>query len=155
VVRPALADGAVVVMDRFVASPLVQFGVVADRMNAELGAGELESLAVWATGRLRADVSILLDRAPATGEDPAPKAPPGVAGEEHVRVQRLLTRMAAAEPHRYVVVDADGEPAEVAARVAAGLAPVLEPAAGRAPEEAPVGPPEERIEAAGEPEVRP
>ncbi|MEK6443220.1 bifunctional MFS transporter/dTMP kinase [Pseudonocardia sp. T1-2H] len=155
VVRPALADGAVVVMDRFVASPLVQFGVVADRMNAELGAGELESLAVWATGRLRPDVSVLLDRAPATGEDPAPKTPPGVAGEEHVRVQRLLTRMAAAEPHRYVVVDADGEPAEVAARVAAGLAPVLKPAAGRAPDDALVGPPEERIEAAGEPEVRP
>jgi dTMP kinase len=63
--------------------------------------------------------------------------------------------MAAAEPHRYVVVDADGAPAEVAARVAAGLAPVLEPAAGRTPEEVPVGPPEERIEAAGEPEVRP
>jgi dTMP kinase len=78
-----------------------------------------------------------------------------VAGEEHVRVQRLLTRMAAAEPHRYVVVDADGEPAEVAARVAAGLAPVLKPAAGRAPEKAPVGPPEERIKAAaGEPETR-
>ncbi|MCW0215082.1 MAG: thymidylate kinase [Pseudonocardia sp.] len=154
VVRPALAAGSVVVMDRFVASPLVQFGVAADRMNAELGAGELESLAAWATGRLRADVSVLLDRAPVTDGDPASKPPPGVAGEEHVRVQRLLTRMAAAEPHRYVVVDADGDPAEVAARVAAGLAPVLKPARGRAPEKAPVGPPEERIAAAGEPEAR-
>src|SRR5699024_7254668 len=42
-----------------------------------------------------------------------------------VRVRRLLTHMAAAEPHRYVVVDADGPPDEVAERVAAGLAPLL------------------------------
>ncbi len=49
---------------------------------------------------------MLLDRAPA---EAAPQAG-GLAGEEHVRVQRLLTRMAAAEPHRYVVVDADGSP---------------------------------------------
>jgi predicted NBD/HSP70 family sugar kinase len=35
--------------------------------------------------------------------------------------------MAAAEPHRYVVVDADGSPDEVAERVAAGLAPLLPP----------------------------
>jgi dTMP kinase len=48
-----------------------------------------------------------------------------LVGEEHVRVQRLLTRMAAAEPHRYVVVDADGSPDEVAERVFRGLEPVL------------------------------
>ena len=46
-------------------------------------------------------------------------------GEEHVRVQRLLTRMAAAEPHRYLVVDADGPADEVAQRVYDGLRPVL------------------------------
>ena len=46
-------------------------------------------------------------------------------GEEHLRVRRLLTRMAAAEPHRYVVVDADGPPDEVARRVLAALTPVL------------------------------
>ena len=51
-------------------------------------------------------------------------------------MQRLLTRMAAAEPHRYVVVDADGAPDEVAERVFAGLRPVLPEAArgsGRRP----------------------
>ena len=42
-----------------------------------------------------------------------------------MRVQRLLTRMAAAEPHRYVVVDADGSADEVAERVFAGLRSVL------------------------------
>jgi dTMP kinase len=121
VIRPALAAGAVVVVDRFLASPLVQFGVAADRARSELDPGELESLAVWATGRLRPDVSVLLDRAPA-GIVPAAS---GLPGEEHIRVQRLLTRMAAAEPHRYVVVDADGSPDDVAERVFTGLQPVL------------------------------
>ncbi|WP_219417153.1 bifunctional MFS transporter/dTMP kinase [Pseudonocardia nigra] len=121
VIRPALSSGAVVVVDRFLASPLVQFGVAADRAHAELDPGELENLAAWATGRLRPDVSVLLDRAPAGGEP----ASSGISGEEHVRVQRLLTRMAAAEPHRYVVVDADGSTEEVAERVYAGLVPVL------------------------------
>jgi hypothetical protein len=36
--------------------------------------------------------------------------------------------MASAEPHRYVVVDADGSADEVAERVAAGLTPLLPPA---------------------------
>jgi dTMP kinase len=120
VVRPALAAGALVVADRFLAVPLAQFGVATDGV----GPDELEDLAVWATGRLRPDVSVLLDRAPVDG---APSAS-GLAGEEHVRVRRLLTHMAAAEPHRYVVVDADGSAHEVAERIAVGLAPLLPPA---------------------------
>ena len=126
---PALDAGAVVVADRFLASPLVQLGVAADRMRAELDARELESLAAFATGRLRPDVSVLLDRAPAPppgdAADEADDAPDPLPGEEHIRVRRLLTRMAAAEPHRYVVVDADGAPADVADRVLAALLPVL------------------------------
>jgi dTMP kinase len=119
VVRPALAAGAVVVADRFLAVPLAQFGRATDGLDT----GELERLAVWATGRLRPDVSVLLDRAPDAGTAPASGGP----GEEHMRVRRLLLHMAAAEPHRYVVVDADGSPDEVAERVAAGLAPLLAP----------------------------
>jgi dTMP kinase len=126
VIRPALAEGAVVVVDRFLASPLVQFGVAADRASSDgaqpdLDPGEMESLAAWATGRLRPDASVLLDRAPVEVAPPAG----GLAGEEHVRVQRLLTRMAAAEPHRYVVVDADGSPDEVEERIFRGLEQVL------------------------------
>jgi dTMP kinase len=119
VVRPALAAGAVVVADRFLAVPLAQFGVATDGLDT----GELERLAIWATGRLRPDVSVLLDRAPDAGTAPA-SGPPG---EEHGRVRRLLLHMAAAEPHRYVVVDADSSPDEVAERVAAALAALLPP----------------------------
>ena len=136
VIRPALAGGAVVVVDRFLDSPLVQFGVAADEGRAELDPGELDSLVVWATGRLRPDVSVLLDRAPTDTPPPTP----GLPGEEHIRVQRLLTRMAAAEPHRYVVIDADGGPDEVAERVFAGLRPVLpKPPAAPATDPAGIG----------------
>lgn len=139
VIRPALASGAVVIVDRFLVSPLVQFGVAADRASSagqpELDPRELENIAMWATGRLRPDVSVLLDRAPV---EEAPRAG-GVAGEEHVRVRRLLTRMAAAEPHRYVVVDADGTRDEVAERIFRGLAPVLPPVPSREADDAVVG----------------
>lgn len=121
VIRPALGAGAVVVVDRFVASPLAQFGVAADRMHDDgLDDGELENLAAWASGRLRPDISVLLDREP--GSDATSRSTPG---EEHMRVQRLLTRMAAAEPHRYVVVDADGEAQDVAAQVYSGVSELL------------------------------
>ncbi|MEJ3655649.1 MFS transporter [Actinomycetes bacterium KLBMP 9759] len=120
VVRPALDAGAIVVVERYLASPLAQLGAAADRIQAGVDPGDLESLAAWATGRLRPDVSVLLDRAPAE----APSGPE-LAGEEHAQVQRLLTRMAAAEPHHYVVVDADGTADAVAERIAAGLAPML------------------------------
>jgi len=135
VVRPALADGAVVVADRFLASPLVRFGVAADSAHTELDGNELESLASFATGRLRPDVSVLLDRAPATAAAAVPAgddtAPIPLPGEEHLRVRRLLTRMAAAEPHRYVVVEAEGTPDDVGRRVLAALAPVLPPLPAR------------------------
>jgi dTMP kinase len=121
VIRPALESGAVVIVDRFLMSPLVQFGVAADRAEAELDPGELENLAAWATGRLRADVSVLLDRAPTEPDSPVR----GISGEEHLRVQRLLTGLAAAEPHRYVVVDADGSSDDVADRVHSGIRPFL------------------------------
>lgn len=117
VVRPALERGEVVVVDRYVASPLAQFGVAA---GEDIEQAELDGLVVWATGRLRPDVSVLLDA------DPGP-APAG----ERVQVQRLLAGLAAADPRQYVVVPGEGDVEEVAERVRAGLAPVL-PAPGRA-----------------------
>jgi dTMP kinase len=120
-VRPALDAGDIVVMDRFLASPLTQFRL-ADGLGDDLAVGELENLASWATGRLRPDVTVLLDRSP----DPTSRRPHlAEKGVEHVRVQRLLTRMAAAEPRSYVVVDADSPPDVVAERVQAALRPVV------------------------------
>lgn len=123
VVRPALDGGAVVVMDRFMASPLARFGAAAEQIGSGPDDGELEDLARWATGGLRPDLSVLLDRAP----DPHPGA--GVAGVEHARVQKLLARtVSAQESQRSVVVDADDTEDEVAARVLEGVRPLLPPA---------------------------
>ncbi|MCW2632806.1 MAG: hypothetical protein JWR88_1768 [Pseudonocardia sp.] len=124
-IRPALETGAIVVVDRFLASPLVQLEVAQQREHEQLDHEELESIAGWATGRLRPDLTVLLDRAPTPDEVPAaePDTPP--LGDEHARVQRLLHRMAAAEPHKYVVVDADASDDVVAARVREVLSPLL------------------------------
>lgn len=107
-VRPALDAGEIVVMERFVDSPLAHLSAVAG-----LDSAELEGLADWATGSLRPDLTLLLDTDPGG----APAIARTMATDDHWRVQALLTEMAAADPDRYVVVDADGEPDEVAARV--------------------------------------
>lgn len=106
-IRPALDRGALVVMERFVDSPLAQLSVAAGMDPAEL-----EGLADWATARLRPDITVLLDRDPSTMPFPSRGNT-----EHHWRVQRVLTEMARADPDRYVVVDADGSPDQVAERV--------------------------------------
>ncbi|MFC7612525.1 bifunctional MFS transporter/dTMP kinase [Actinokineospora soli] len=105
-IRPALERGALVVMERFVDSPLAYLSTAAG-----LDAGELEGLADWATSRLRPDLTVLLDREPGTLP---PRSP---ATEHHWHVQKVLTDMAAADPDHYIVVDADGPSDEVADRV--------------------------------------
>ena len=143
-VRPALQAGGIVVMDRFVANPLMQLGLDMAAADAAGGIGataaespddfdsnELHSLTNWATGRLRPDVTVLLDRAPTDGPAGAGVRHPLAMGEEHLRVQRWLTRMAAAEPHRYVVVDADAAPDAVEERIRDGIRPLVHTAALR------------------------
>jgi dTMP kinase len=107
-IRPALDRGALVVMERFVDSPLAHLSAAAD-----LDPAELEGLADWATARLRPDVTILLDRDPST-LDPTQRRS---SSTDHWQVQKVLTEMAAADPDRYVVVDAEGTPEQVAVRV--------------------------------------
>ncbi|GLY68601.1 bifunctional MFS transporter/dTMP kinase [Amycolatopsis taiwanensis] len=113
-VQPALDGGSIVVMERFVDSPLAHLSAVAG-----LDAKELEGLADWATGRLRPDVTVLLDAAP-TGAAAGP-----VSVEDQWRVQNLLSEMAAADPDHYVVVDGDGDEDEVAARVRSAVQAIL------------------------------
>ncbi|RKT52148.1 bifunctional MFS transporter/dTMP kinase [Saccharothrix australiensis] len=113
-VRPALDGGALVVMERYVDSPLAHFSAA-----GSVEPREMEGLVDWATGRLRPDVTVLLDRTPARGAGPLD------AVEHHWRVQRLLTEMAAADPERYVVVDAEGSPDEVAERVRVAVLPLV------------------------------
>jgi dTMP kinase len=106
-IRPALDRGALVVMERFVDSPLAQLSAAAG-----LDQTELEGLADWATAQLRPDITLLLDRDP--GNIPVNSRD---ASEHHWRVQRVLTEMARADPDRYVVIDAEGTPDQVAERI--------------------------------------
>ncbi|SDD82313.1 dTMP kinase [Actinokineospora iranica] len=105
-IQPALDRGALVVMERFVDSPLAHLSAAAG-----LDPAELEGLADWATSRLRPDITVLLDR------DPATLRPRSGNSEHHWHVKSVLTDMAAADPDRYVVVDGDGSPEDVADRV--------------------------------------
>ncbi|MER6872913.1 dTMP kinase, partial [Amycolatopsis sp. NPDC000673] len=104
-IQPALDAGSVVVMERFVDSPLASLSAA-----GELDRGELEGLVDWATGRLRPDLTVLLDSEHA--EDPQPSLK-----DDQLWVQKLLGEMAAADPDRYVVVDAEGSDGDVAGRV--------------------------------------
>ena len=116
-VRPALDNGALVVMERYVDSPLAHFSAA-----GSVEPREVEGLVDWATGRLRPDMTVLLDRMPSQV-----RAGGGTLDtvEHHWRVQKLLTDMASADPERYVVVDADGTEDEVAARVRTAVLPLL------------------------------
>jgi dTMP kinase len=124
-VLPALEAGEMVVMERYVDSPLAHLGALGG-----IDPKELDGLADWATGRLRPDVTVLLDRDPSTlvvdGVADPERALGGLNNaEHHWRVQRLLTEMAAADPGRYVVVDADGSEAAVAERVRTAMTAAL------------------------------
>jgi dTMP kinase len=120
-IRPALATGTVVVMERYVDSPLAHLGA-----EAGVSSNELEGLVDWATGRLRPDITVLLDRNPdGMGSVTAPR---GLSDLEHSwKVQKILTEIAAANPDRYVVVDADDTPDTVATRVKQALDELLPP----------------------------
>jgi dTMP kinase len=123
VIAPALDAGTVVLTDRYVDSTL-----------AYQGAGRgLDARAVteWATGGLTPRLTVLLDldpvlglaRAGARGVRPDRLESADVAF--HLAVRDGFRALAAAEPERYLVLDASEPPEAVAAAVRAGLAPLL------------------------------
>ncbi|HSF26422.1 MAG TPA: dTMP kinase [Actinomycetes bacterium] len=111
VIRPALARGAVVVTDRFVDSSIAYQGA-----GRDLGADAVEALSTFATDGLRPDLTVLLDVAPQVGLHRFERPPDRLEAEPlafHARVRDAFARLAAAEPARYLVVDASAEPDRV------------------------------------------
>jgi dTMP kinase len=113
VVRPALERGAIVLTDRHVDSSIAyQSG------GRQLPADEIAALSAFATEGLRPDLVVLLDLDPAVAWERAQArgdAPDRVEAEPtefHRRVREVFRSRAAAEPARYLVVDAT-EPAGV------------------------------------------
>lgn len=104
VIDPALADGAVVITDRYVDSTLAYQGA-----GRDLRLDELERIARWATAGLRPHLTILLDVDPRVGLLRAGE-PDRIEAEPlefHDRVRSHFLDLAAADPDHYVVLDAD------------------------------------------------
>ncbi|MBO1753735.1 dTMP kinase [Allobranchiibius sp. CTAmp26] len=124
VVRPALARGAVVIADRYQDSSIAYQGA-----GRTLDAKEVAEVSRWATEGLVPDVTILLDLDPAVGlhrRGPGGDRLEQEEAEFHERVRAGFLALAAAESHRYLVVDATLPPEEVAALVRDRVAPMVE-----------------------------
>jgi dTMP kinase len=123
VIEPALERGAVVVTDRYVDSSLAYQGA-----GRGLGIARIADLNEPATGGLQPDLTILLDIPPAVGlgrrESSADRLEAEPA-EFHNRVRNGFLSLAEAEPSRYLVLDAAGEPFELSRQIKARVRELL------------------------------
>ncbi|WP_235565700.1 dTMP kinase [Microbacterium sp. Root166] len=107
VVRPALDRGDVVIQDRYLDSSVAYQGA-----GRVLGRDEVRSLSLWATEGLLPDLTVLLDLDPAAARlrlDADDKPFDRLEAERetfHVRVREEFLALAAAEPGRFLVLDA-------------------------------------------------
>jgi dTMP kinase len=126
VVRPALARGAVVISDRYVDSSLAYQGA-----GRTLPVQEISWLSSWATGGLKPDLVILLDVDPGVGLSRVEGRGLGTDRLEsesrsfHDRVRYAFLDLAAADPKRYLVLDAARPADEISAVVAQRLTAML------------------------------
>jgi dTMP kinase len=126
VVRPALARGAVVVSDRYVDSSLAYQGA-----GRTLPVQEISWLSSWATGGLKPDLVVLLDVEPSVGLGRVDSRGAGADRLEsesqsfHERVRYAFLDLAAADPKRYLVLDAARPIDELSAAVEQRVATLL------------------------------
>ena len=121
-IRPALAQGKVVITDRYVDSTLAYQGAGRDLLPIEV-----ERLARWATADLRPHLTVLLDVEPELGLGRFETAD-RIEAESigfHQRVRDSFLELASADPEHYVVVDARMPRDEIAAIVRDRITPVL------------------------------
>ncbi|MGY1795348.1 dTMP kinase [Geodermatophilus sp. SYSU D00525] len=125
VVRPALEAGEVVVTDRYVDSSLAYQGA-----GRALALDEVRRLSAWATGGLVPDLTVLLDLPPeaglarARGRAAADRLE-SESVEFHERVRATFLDLAAAEPGRYLVLDAQRPADELATAVRERVAALM------------------------------
>lgn len=123
VIRPALADGAVVLTDRYLDSSVAYQG-----SGRALGAAEVEQLNLWAVEGLLPHLTVLLDLDPTVGLARLTGEPDRLerAGDDfHARTRQAFLDRAAAHPGRWLVVDATRPVDEIAADVRSRVAPLL------------------------------
>jgi len=126
VVRPALQRGDVVIQDRYLDSSVAYQGA-----GRVLDATEVRDLSLWATEGALPDVTVLLDIDPSEARrrldaDDKPFDRLETEKEEfHTRVRESYLRLAAAEPERFLVVDATRDPEDIASVIRARLSVLL------------------------------
>jgi dTMP kinase len=123
VIRPALADGKIVICDRYVDSSLAYQG-----WARGLGEQDVLTLNVWATQGLFPDLVVLLHLEPERGLLRSTEAPDRMEmeGEDfHTKVADAYLKIAEEHPERFVVVEGDDSPANVFDGVKAALERVL------------------------------
>jgi dTMP kinase len=126
VVRPALERGEVVIQDRYLDSSVAYQGA-----GRVLDADEVRGLSLWAAEGALPDLTVLLDLDPAVARrrlDSADKPFDRLEAEReefHQRVREAYLGLAAAEPERFLVVDAAQDPATIAEAVRARVATLL------------------------------
>ncbi|WP_398922786.1 dTMP kinase [Streptomyces sp. I6] len=111
VVRPALERGAVVISDRYIDSSVAYQGA-----GRDLSPTEIARISRWATDGLVPHLTVLLDVSPETARERFTEAPDRLESEPaefHGRVRAGFLTLAAADPGRYLVVDAGQEPEAV------------------------------------------
>lgn len=125
-VRPALERGDVVVQDRYLDSSVAYQGA-----GRELVAEEIRGVSLWAADGLMPHLTFLLDLDESAGRERVLKASTRydrLEAEErdfHARVRAAYLRLAAAEPERFVVLDANASRESIAALVRASVEPLL------------------------------
>src|SRR4029450_13252570 len=140
VIRPALAEGKVVICDRYIHSSVAYQG-----WGRGLGEQDVLTLNVWATQGLFPDLVLLLHLEPEAGrlrpaEEPGRVRAPEAAllraleepdriemesGAFHAKVSNAYLKIAEEHPERFMVIDANASPETVHERVKEALDRVL------------------------------
>ncbi len=108
IIRPALADGKVIICDRFSDSTKAYQGAAGG-----IGPNLIDTLNKWVVGDEKPDLTLILDLDPRTGLERA-RVRGGTADrfesngiEFHQAIRRAFVVIANEEPDRCVVIDAD------------------------------------------------
>lgn len=126
VVRPALERGDVVIQDRYLDSSVAYQGA-----GRVLDADQVRELSLWAADGALPDLTVLLDIDPTLARkrlDADDKPFDRLEAEKadfHTRVREAFLGLAAAEPQRFLVVDATLDPDDIAILIRARASVLL------------------------------
>jgi dTMP kinase len=124
-IRPALNRGEIVLQDRYFDSSVAYQGA-----GRVLDPGEVRELSLWATENLLPDLTILLDLDESLGRDRLKERTKydRLEDEEadfHARVRSAYLRLAAAEPGRFLVLQATDSIESISAQIRARVSTLL------------------------------